>query len=87
MAQDRNAQYYNFCFSSHLQPAPKKHFTLKRKPKSAAVKADLIQKSVDLSSNMKKNVSPAVPVRSRGMPRKMTDTSTILAAEFRLRIS
>ena len=62
---------------SNMQPVPKKHFTLKRKPKSAAVKADLMQKSVDIANNMKKNISPAVPVRSRGMPRKMTDTSNI----------
>ncbi|XP_065223573.1 negative elongation factor A-like [Planococcus citri] len=65
-------------------PVPKKHFTLKRKPKSAAVKADLMQKSVDIANNMKKNISPAVPVRSRGMPRKMTDTTPLKGIPSRL---
>lgn len=57
------------------QPTPTKHFTLKRKPKSAALRAELLQKSADAMSNMKKSTAPTVPVRSRGMPRKMTDTS------------
>jgi negative elongation factor A len=58
-----------------LQPPPTKHFTLKRKPKSAALRAELLQKSADAASNLKKSTAPTVPVRSRGMPRKMTDTS------------
>jgi len=57
------------------QPTPVKHFTLKRKPKSAALRAELLQKSTDATSNLKKSTAPTVPVRSRGMPRKMTDTS------------
>lgn len=57
------------------QPQPTKHFTLKRKPKSATLRAELVQKSTDAASNMKKSTAPTVPVRSRGMPRKMTDTS------------
>lgn len=57
------------------QPTPVKHFTLKRKPKSAALRAELLQKSTDAASNLKKSTAPTVPVRSRGMPRKMTDTS------------
>lgn len=57
------------------QPASTKHFTLKRKPKSAALRAELLQKSVDAANNLKKSTAPTVPVRSRGMPRKMTDTS------------
>ncbi|KAG8227191.1 hypothetical protein J437_LFUL003397, partial [Ladona fulva] len=57
------------------QPQPTKHFTLKRKPKSAALRAELLQKSADAASNLKKSTGPTVPVRSRGMPRKMTDTS------------
>lgn len=57
------------------QPNPTKHFTLKRKPKSAALRAELMQKSTDAASNLKKSAAPTVPVRSRGMPRKMTDTS------------
>ncbi|XP_043268917.1 negative elongation factor A [Venturia canescens] len=59
------------------QPAPTKHFTLKRKPKSAALRAELLQKSIDAASNLKKNTTPTVPVRSRGMPRKMTDTTPL----------
>ncbi|XP_008473513.1 negative elongation factor A [Diaphorina citri] len=54
-----------------------KHFTLKRKPKSAALRAELVQKSMDAASNMKKAAAPTVPVRSRGMPRKMTDTTPL----------
>lgn len=56
-------------------PSPVKHFTLKRKPKSTALRAELLQKSTDAASNLKKNITPTVPVRSRGMPRKLTDTS------------
>ncbi|KAK0083531.1 hypothetical protein PV326_006681 [Microctonus aethiopoides] len=59
------------------QPAPTKHFTLKRKPKSAALRAELLQKSVDAANNLKKSAAPTVPVRSRGMPRKMTDTTPL----------
>jgi len=58
-------------------PAPVKHFTLKRKPKSAALRAELLQKSMDAASNLKKSAAPTVPVRSRGMPRKMTDTTPL----------
>lgn len=57
------------------QPTPVKHFTLKRKPKSAALRIELAQKSTDAANNLKKSAAPTVPVRSRGMPRKMTDTS------------
>ncbi|XP_054266132.1 negative elongation factor A [Macrosteles quadrilineatus] len=59
------------------QPVLPKHFTLKRKPKSAALRAELLQKSADAMSNMKKSTAPTVPVRSRGMPRKMTDTTPL----------
>ncbi|XP_067011131.1 negative elongation factor A isoform X2 [Anabrus simplex] len=59
------------------QPFPTKHFTLKRKPKSAALRAELLQKSADAASNLKKSTAPTVPVRSRGMPRKMTDTTPL----------
>ncbi|EFN64660.1 Negative elongation factor A [Camponotus floridanus] len=59
------------------QPTPVKHFTLKRKPKSAALRAELLQKSTDAANNLKKSTAPTVPVRSRGMPRKMTDTTPL----------
>lgn len=54
-----------------------KHFTLKRKPKSAALRAELLQKSTDAQNNLKKNPAPTVPLRSRGIPRKMTDTTPL----------
>ncbi|XP_028138660.1 negative elongation factor A [Diabrotica virgifera virgifera] len=57
---------------------PLKHFTIKKKPKSALLRADLLQKSIDAASNMnKKSSAPVIPVRSRGMPRKMTDTTPL----------
>ncbi|GJQ75986.1 hypothetical protein Trydic_g18040 [Trypoxylus dichotomus] len=59
------------------QPAPTKHFTVKKKPKSATLRADLLQKSLDVASNLKKSSAPVIPVRSRGMPRKMTDTTPL----------
>ncbi|XP_011703605.1 PREDICTED: negative elongation factor A [Wasmannia auropunctata] len=59
------------------QPTQVKHFTLKRKPKSVALRAELLQKSTDAASNLKKSTAPTVPVRSRGMPRKMTDTTPL----------
>lgn len=66
-------EYYLFNFQSH----PVKHFTLKRKPKSAALRAELLQKSTDAQNNIKKNPAPTVPLRSRGIPRKMTDTTPL----------
>nr|SVE75225.1 EOG090X08WB [Daphnia dolichocephala] len=59
------------------QSHPIKHFTLKRKPKSAALRAELLQKSTDAQNNLKKNPAPTVPLRSRGIPRKMTDTTPL----------
>nr|CAG4646385.1 EOG090X08WB [Macrothrix elegans] len=59
------------------QSHPVKHFTLKRKPKSAALRAELLQKSTDAQNNLKKNPAPTVPLRSRGIPRKMTDTTPL----------
>ncbi|XP_050436015.1 negative elongation factor A [Adelges cooleyi] len=58
-------------------PTSVKHFNLKRKPKAAAIKAELLQKATDAANNIKKHTAPAVPVRSRGMPRKMTDTTPL----------
>uniref|UniRef100_A0A182PEH6 HDAg domain-containing protein n=1 Tax=Anopheles epiroticus TaxID=199890 RepID=A0A182PEH6_9DIPT len=59
------------------QTTPVKHFTLKRKPKSAALRAELLQKSSDAQSCLKKISAPTVPLRSRGIPRKMTDTTPL----------
>ncbi|KAH0949187.1 hypothetical protein HN011_006208 [Eciton burchellii] len=58
-------------------PTPVKHFTLKRKPKSAALRIELVQKSTDAANNLKKSTTPTVPLRTRGMPRKMTDTTPL----------
>lgn len=58
------------------QSAPVKHFTIKKKPKSAALKAELLQKCADAQS-VKKSSAPTIPLRSRGMPRKMTDTTPL----------
>lgn len=57
------------------QPAPMRHFVLKRKPKSTIFRSELMQKSADLQSSLKKISAPTVPLRSRGLPRKMTDTT------------
>lgn len=59
------------------QPAPGKHFNQKKKPKSAYLRTELLQKSNDAASNLKKSSAPVIPVRSRGMPRKMTDTTPL----------
>ncbi|KAK9889542.1 hypothetical protein WA026_006897 [Henosepilachna vigintioctopunctata] len=53
------------------------HFTLRKKQKSAVLRAELLQKSIDAASNLKKACAPVIPVRSRGMPRKMTDTTPL----------
>jgi len=57
------------------QPQPTKHFSLKRKPKAAALKADLMQKSQEAANKIKTQTSAAFPVRARTMPKKMSDTT------------
>uniref|UniRef100_T1IIP8 HDAg domain-containing protein n=1 Tax=Strigamia maritima TaxID=126957 RepID=T1IIP8_STRMM len=52
------------------QAQPVKHFTLKRKPKSAALRAELLQKSNDALNSSKRNVPISVPIRSRGLIKK-----------------
>ncbi|XP_055380969.1 negative elongation factor A [Condylostylus longicornis] len=59
------------------QQNPVKHFTLKRKPKSVNLRTELLQKSADAQSSLKKASAPTIPLRSRGMPRKMTDTTPL----------
>lgn len=59
------------------QPAPTRHFVLKRKPKSTILRTELLQKSADAQSSLKKTSAPTVPLRSRGLPRKMTDTTPL----------
>jgi len=57
------------------QPQPSKHFHLKRKPKAAALKADLMQKSQEAANKVKLSNSSAFPSRIRTMPKKMSDTT------------
>lgn len=64
-------------FQVGQQPAATKHFTLKRKPKSAALRTELLQKSSDAQSSLKKTSAPIIPLRTRGIPRKMTDTTPL----------
>ncbi|XP_053630544.1 negative elongation factor A [Cherax quadricarinatus] len=61
-----------------------KHFALKRKPKAAALRAELLNRSADAQANVKKSQLPTVPVRSRGMPRKMNDTTPLKGIPSRL---
>ncbi len=57
------------------QPQHVKHFTLKRKPKAAALKADLLNKSQDAANKIKSSGGGAFPMRKSTMPRKMSDTT------------
>ncbi|XP_055712804.1 negative elongation factor A [Phlebotomus papatasi] len=66
------------------QSPPVKHFTLKRKPKSVQLRAELLQKSSDAQSTLKKASAPTIPLRSRGMPRKMTDTTPLKGIPSRM---
>lgn len=59
------------------QPTPMRHFIMKRKPKSNNLRMELMQKSADAQSSLKKTSAPTVPLRSRGLPRKMTDTTPL----------
>ncbi|XP_069986920.1 negative elongation factor A-like isoform X2 [Penaeus vannamei] len=77
---NRNA----FLAAAGSQAPHTKHFALKRKPKAAALRADLISRSSDAQANVKKSQLPTVPVRSRGMPRKMTDTTPLKGIPSRL---
>lgn len=49
------------------QPLPEKHFTLIRKPKSAAIRADLLQRSNDALSGKSVSTAPSIPIRMRGI--------------------
>ena len=58
------------------QPQPTKHFSLKRKPKAAALKADLIQRSQEAANKAKSQMN-SFPSRQRTMPKKMSDTGPL----------
>lgn len=49
------------------QPLPEKHFTLIRKPKSAAIRAELMQRSSDALSGKSLTPTPSIPIRMRGV--------------------
>lgn len=49
------------------QPLPEKHFTLIRKPKSAAIRAELMQRSSDALSGKSTSTTPSIPIRMRGI--------------------
>ncbi|XP_063963546.1 negative elongation factor A-like isoform X2 [Lytechinus pictus] len=49
-----------------MQAPPVKHFTLKRKPKSAALRAELLQKSNEAQQQQKKPMTPTHPSKIRG---------------------
>jgi hypothetical protein len=58
------------------QKTPAKHFGIGRKPKSAITRSELLQKAHDaVKISARKIPAPTIPLRTRGMPRKMTDTS------------
>ncbi|KAK4292425.1 hypothetical protein Pmani_034805 [Petrolisthes manimaculis] len=77
---NRNA----FMAAAGSQAPLTKHFALKRKPKAAALRAELLHRSSDAQANVKKSQLPTVPVRSRGMPRKMNDTTPLKGIPSRL---
>jgi negative elongation factor A len=58
------------------QPQLVKYFALKRKPKSAALRADILQKSNEAANNLKKN-SGTIPVKMRSFAKKMDDTTPL----------
>jgi len=58
------------------QPQPAKHFSLKRKPKAAALKADLMQRSQEAANKVKSQTN-SFPTRIRTMPKKMSDTTPL----------
>lgn len=50
---------------------------MKRKPKSATLRQELLQKSADAQSSLKKICAPTIPSRSRCIPRKLSDTTPL----------
>jgi len=56
------------------QPQTAKHFSLRRKPKAAALRAELMHKSQDAQNKLKASGGlGAFPIRKATMPRKMSD--------------
>ncbi|GFT31752.1 negative elongation factor A [Nephila pilipes] len=66
-------------------PQPTKHFTLKQKPKSATLRAELLQKSLDAANNSKKNsTTPSVPIRCRGLIKPINDATPLRGIPSRI---
>jgi negative elongation factor A len=66
-------------------PAQNKHFTLKRKPKSAALRAELLQKSTDAATNVKKGViGGSIPIRHRSGSKDLSDATPLKGIPSRL---
>lgn len=59
------------------QPQPIKHFALKRKPKSAILRAELLQKSTEVASSKKHNPSNSLPIKVRSFAKKMDDATPL----------
>ncbi|CAG7831265.1 unnamed protein product [Allacma fusca] len=60
------------------QKAPQKHFKVKKQTKSSTLRYDLVCKATDAAKTSAKKVpAPTIPLRTRGMPRKMTDTTPL----------
>ncbi|RWS31984.1 negative elongation factor A-like protein [Leptotrombidium deliense] len=57
---------------------PVKHFTLKRKPKSAALRAELLQKSTDAATNTRKcAVNTTISCRPRSVSKDLNDNTPL----------
>lgn len=54
-----------------------KHFALKRKPKSAALRAEILQKSSDAANSIRRSSGCSVPVKIRSFAKKMDDTTPL----------
>ncbi|XP_005091121.1 negative elongation factor A [Aplysia californica] len=67
-------------------PESTKHFTVKRKPKSAALRADIIHKSSETVQNKRNHASSSVPIKSRSFAKKM-DTTPIRSVTGRSPLS
>lgn len=66
-------------------PPQNKHFTLKRKPKSAALRAELLQKSTDAATNVKKGViGGSIPIRHRSGSKDLSDSTPLKGIPSRM---
>ncbi|KAJ7419015.1 hypothetical protein WISP_56169 [Willisornis vidua] len=55
---------------------PVKHFQLKRKPKSATLRAELLQKSTETAQQLKKTAGVPFHAKGRGLVKKIDTTNT-----------